>query len=248
VKRRWTTLIVTGIYLGVGSCFVWWRTGVTPLAMIHDILEAPLLYWTFTGSHNLVTLAGKFGMDQAVALKILAPSVAAIGLGILIRWRNAPMIDLFAIAAIADRLWTYHRFYDNIILVFLLAAIGGAVVRNPKWVGVAILIGLGSTLWLPQQLASDSSGLGVRIWLPMIVVSMAATAGLLSPILRPRVPSSGEPVGTPVTGPRMPGNCAAEIAVVTGTPVADVANIRRARRLWPGRFAASLCNTRFAWE
>jgi hypothetical protein len=80
----------------------------------------------------------------------------------------------------AGRLWTYHRYYDDTILVFLLAAVGAAAIRGKSRVGAVTFAVLGASLWLPQRLVADDVGLGITIWLPMILVWLAATGVLLA--------------------------------------------------------------------
>jgi hypothetical protein len=75
-----------------------------------------------------------------------------LAVGISIYWRNATMLYLFAIASIASRLGTYHRTtYDDLILVFLLMAMGDAVMYSKNRVGLATLAILGLSLWLPAR-------------------------------------------------------------------------------------------------
>ncbi len=180
VKRRWTVLAAAGIYIALGSCFVWWRSGVNPLVMLHNMQEAPIRDWKFTGSHDLLSLMGLMGWDKRIAINMTAVTVMALAFGLLVYWRNASMLYLFAIAAMAARLWTYHRYYDDTILVFLLAAVGEAAIRGRSRVGTVTFAVLGASLWLPQRIVSDEIGLGVAIWLPMILVWLAATGVLLA--------------------------------------------------------------------
>jgi hypothetical protein len=180
VKRRWMVLAAAAIYIAVGSCFVWWRSGVNPLVMLHNMQEAPIRDWAFTGSHDLLSLLAMMGWDKRIAMRVLAVTVAVLAFGLSVYWRNASMLYLFAIAAMAGRLWTYHRYYDDTILVFLLAAVGAAAIRGKSRVGAVTFAVLGASLWLPQRLVADDVGLGITIWLPMILVWLAATGVLLA--------------------------------------------------------------------
>ena len=56
-------------------------------------------------------------------------------------------------AAGFGRLWTYHRVYDNFMLVILLVAIADAYLRTNQWQLGAATLAVGSTLRLPPKAA-----------------------------------------------------------------------------------------------
>ena len=76
----------------------------------------------------------------------------AITVPVLFILRKEPWVLLFGITAVAARFWTYHRFYDNILLVFLLLAYieAGYQKLPPRrfWAGFAVLA---LTLWPPAS-------------------------------------------------------------------------------------------------
>lgn len=180
VKRRWMTLATAAVYIAVGSCFMWWRSGEDPLAVLRSMREGPMHEWSFQGSHDLLSLMGLLGWNERLALNGIAATVMILAIGLIFHWRNAPLLYLFTIAAIAGRLWTYHRFYDDVILVFLLAAVGEAAIRQRNVIGAATFFLTGVTLWLPQRISDDAVGLGIKIWLPMILVWLVSTGVLLA--------------------------------------------------------------------
>jgi len=52
---------------------------------------------------------------------------------LLYLWRQAPIITHFAIASVAARFWTYHSNYDNVIVAFLLLALGYLAWNRKAW-------------------------------------------------------------------------------------------------------------------
>jgi hypothetical protein len=63
----------------------------------------------------------------------------------------------FAIAAVAARFWSYHRTYDNLIVVFLLLALGSLAWSRNKAVLWAAFLLAGLSLWAPAQFTDHES-------------------------------------------------------------------------------------------
>src|SRR5262249_35288815 len=64
---------------------------------------------------------------------------------------QAPLTS-FAIAAVAGRLWTYHRYYDDMMLVFLVIALGVLALRHQScrllWMA---FLAVGVSVWTPGR-------------------------------------------------------------------------------------------------
>ena len=74
----------------------------------------------------------------------------------LLVWRQSTndLLATFAIASVAGRLWTYHKNYDNVMLVFLLVALARtAWQRDRSTVARWMFWVVGISLWTPSSLA-----------------------------------------------------------------------------------------------
>jgi hypothetical protein len=71
--------------------------------------------------------------------------------------QHTSLLTLFACAAVIGRVFTYHRPYDDLMLVFLLLALLTLAFSYPSRLNIIIVSLVGLTLWLPlsiQNLAS----------------------------------------------------------------------------------------------
>src|SRR5262249_23764502 len=86
--------------------------------------------------------------NRACEMVVMVAAVAGFA------WlRGVSLVTLFGLAAGFGRLWTYHRVYDNFMLVILLVAIADAYLRTTQWQLGAAMLAVGSTLWLPPKVA-----------------------------------------------------------------------------------------------
>lgn len=81
------------------------------------------------------------------------PGLMALGLAssalLAFRYRARSPLVQAAIFAVIGRLWTYHRRYDDMMLVFLLLALGETALRTGKRSSWLTFTAAGLTLWLP---------------------------------------------------------------------------------------------------
>jgi hypothetical protein len=117
----------------------------------------------------------QLGLDRKVVTPLLAAIVLVPTVALLWAGRHRPLLDLFAIAAVAGQLWTYHKSYDNVMLVFLLVALGARALRNPADVlaGFSFLL-VGASLWLPASITDNA---------PFLVFQLVAWIGGLTVLL-----------------------------------------------------------------
>ena len=75
----------------------------------------------------------------------------------MILWPGRSLGPAFAVAAVAGRLWTYHKNYDNVMLAFLLVPLAVfAIQRRAALVAVAGFLAMGLTLWIPARFAEGT--------------------------------------------------------------------------------------------
>jgi hypothetical protein len=178
VKRRWGTLCVAIVYICAGGCLTWFMTGTDPLTMFRQMIEYSK-YWGVTTGADIVFVLAQLGVERELALKVAAVSIGGLGLAVLFAWRRSSMLTLFAITAVVARFWTYHRAYDNMMLVFLFWALGLVALRRRDilpWIAAAVL---GISLWLPW------SAIDNRVMEMLLLISWIG-CGVVFLILAPR--------------------------------------------------------------
>ena len=150
VKREWRVLVACGAYLGLATAVAWWMTDANLIEMVlTKVKNAP----GYAGrGDDPLSLAVQFGLDPAWAMSSIALISISVGTLVIWKWRKGDLLILFAIAGVVARLWTYHKKYDNLILMFLLVALGvHAVKQKDKVLGYAFLL-TGFSLWAPSRL------------------------------------------------------------------------------------------------
>jgi hypothetical protein len=98
------------------------------------------------GPASLLTAAG---MSAGTASRLTALVFMGAAVVVLGYFRNVQMLTLFGLAAGFGRLWTYHRVYDNVMLIFLLVALGELASRSRRGLAFLAWLLVGLTLWIP---------------------------------------------------------------------------------------------------
>jgi hypothetical protein len=104
-------------------------------------------------SQGLVGPLLALGLSRKLVTPVLAIGVLLPAVALLWAFRRRSLPTLFAIAAVAARFWSYHKGYDNGMMVFLLAPLLAAWLREPRnlLVGAGALL-VGASLWMPAGL------------------------------------------------------------------------------------------------
>jgi hypothetical protein len=89
-----------------------------------------------------------------IPLQVALPGLILIFLVLTWWWivyvsHRATLLDHMAIAGLAARLFTYHRPYDDLLLVFLLLALAIRCMNRPTPSLIMSLLVVGLSLWLP---------------------------------------------------------------------------------------------------
>jgi hypothetical protein len=168
VRARWRVLLVAGSYLLLGSLVIWPIIKTNPIEMLGQMARSSERFEE-TG-YSLNNLLEFFGLGVQPAMKLAALGSIILATGILYLWRSSSILTHYAIVALATRAWCYHVLYDNLILVFLLLALGLTTWRTQSRVALGSFIMVGITLWVPGRL------IHVHSW--MIVEWVAWIQGL----------------------------------------------------------------------
>jgi len=149
LRRRWKTTIAALAYVGLGTLVIWPTINASPLVWMAELLGTAHFY---VGDNSLMKLSVSGGLVPREAVGIAAGAAIAVALVVSYLWRQASMLTLFAVAGVAARFWTYHTHYDNLILIFLLLALGVHAIRHERRLAWAGFVAVGLSLWFPARL------------------------------------------------------------------------------------------------
>jgi hypothetical protein len=187
VKGRWVPVVTAATYVGAASCLTWWLTGTDPVTMLGQTAAASARWGVESGT-DPITFLSRLNVPVSTAFRITAAVVLAVSCMLMILWRRASMLTLFAVAAATARLWTYHRNYDDLIGIFLLLALGTLALECDSAAAMAAFLTMGLVLWIPQRLLGTEAGFVLLLgWIGCAVVLLcatpreASTAGVLRP-------------------------------------------------------------------
>jgi hypothetical protein len=176
---RYRAATVAAAYGAVASGIAWGVTGVPPWRMLAQMVGAAGGYVN-DGTFGLVEVLGPLGVparlvNPVAALLVTVPGIAAM----LLARRSLPLA--FAIAALWGRLWTYHKSYDDIMLVFVLVPLGVLAFRHAR-ASVPALVAFGAMgllAWIPGRvLAIEAVQMAqLAIWPVALLMVLAAARG-----------------------------------------------------------------------
>ncbi|HWP05930.1 MAG TPA: glycosyltransferase family 87 protein [Polyangiaceae bacterium] len=165
-RASWRGLVVAALTLGLGTaCVALWLER-NPIALL-VLAFRESAGWVPCDS-GLLRLLLELGAPQRWAVPLLAVTAVAIGSAVLWRHRAQSILIKGAILAVVARLWTYHRRYDDVLLVFFLVPLGVHALKRrtaSAWLG---FFAVGLTLWLPLRQEDTGSGLialKIAVWL-----------------------------------------------------------------------------------
>jgi hypothetical protein len=164
VRRQWSSLVAATLYVVLASLGMWALIKTNPIEMLTQ-MSAIVQSWSHhpDPDHYLDPTYVPMGYSSFSHLmlmlhvdwKIATPLGAALGLfltGVLMwLWRNGETLALFAVAATMGRLWSYHLNYDDVMLIFLVVALGKLVLARPSLGTILAFSLVGLTLWVPVR-------------------------------------------------------------------------------------------------
>jgi hypothetical protein len=178
-RKDWKVLVGVGAYIVGGTLLVCLWVHDSPLHLARLWIQSAESYACI--GYSPATFLCKLGVSPKMAIRTCEMVVLLVAV-ITFSWlRGLPLVTLFGLAAGFGRLWTYHRVYDNFMLVILLVALADAYLRTERWeLGVALLA-VGSTLWLPPKVADIEA-----VQIMHLVIWSAAMVALA--VWAPRIP------------------------------------------------------------
>lgn len=153
VRRQFKIIIVFFLYLIFATFLISLLTKVSPISMFEDLINQ-LNYFVLKGTSLINYLNFNKKIEPSLLIFMLG-GVSLISLLMLFYWfRNASLLTLFAVSCVMARLCTYHRIYDDVMLVFLLLAFLKMLYENPQISKIVVFILLGLSLWLPAGVST----------------------------------------------------------------------------------------------
>lgn len=176
-QRQWTAIGGLAIYLLIADTAIWLLTKTNPIEMTLQMLRAGAGQPYMQVGYGPMNLLMSAGLPQSVALPLTAATFGLTAAIVTWLWAKSPSLNQYAIAAVAGRLWTYHQLYDNLMLVFLLLALGDLALRTGSklhWFG---FVAVGISLWAPGRWCDFVAfqNFQMLIWIAGLAVLLAAT-------------------------------------------------------------------------
>lgn len=149
VRRRISVLASSAAYLAAAVAVIWAVSGAPPLDMFREMAYGEKI----AGMDGYGPVDWLKGMGLGHSLSNGIPAVVGIitGLAITIAFRRIPLLPLMGMMSVISRLWAYHRHYDNVVLIFLLVALGEQMLRRQDRFSKAVFWMVGLSLWLPAK-------------------------------------------------------------------------------------------------
>jgi hypothetical protein len=155
VKRRWVAAAACLLYVTVAAGLVWALTATNPIEMCLQMTASAADY--IADSQGLVGPLLTLGLSRKLVTPVLAAGVLLPAIALMWTFRRRSLPTLFAVAAVAARFWSYHKGYDNGMMVFLLAPLLAAWLREPRnfLLGAGAFL-VGASLWMPAGLTHST--------------------------------------------------------------------------------------------
>lgn len=152
IHKRNKAILAFSLYIILASINIWIITKLDPIYMLNSVI-AQSKYFAHEG-YSGINLFTSLGLEPKVATILLAlVGTGAITISIIFFnfWRNYSLLNLFATASVIGRIWTYHRIYDNVMLIFLLLAMLKMTFSNFQKLNILMLLLVSISLWLPVK-------------------------------------------------------------------------------------------------
>jgi hypothetical protein len=179
IKRKFKTVIIAFVYIILATWVIAQQTRLNFKEVIGRFLNQ-IKYVADDGVSSINILI-KFGISKEITLILLTAIALVLGIVIFQKLRHTSLLTLFATASVIGRVFTYHRAYDDLMLVFLLLALLTLAFSERSRLSILMLSLVGFTLWLPlniQNLASPYWSIFQNtIWLIALVYLLVNSWG-----------------------------------------------------------------------
>jgi hypothetical protein len=154
IKNKHKAVFSLFAYIISGTLTIVAITGVDVVSVFRGIYNQ-IRYFGDHG-YTAVTVLGNLGVDPQIATLISGVIVFLVGSIFLQVLSNYSVLVLFAMSSVLGRFALYHRVYDNVMLIFLLAALIALYFKSAKKSDLFIFLLVGISLWIPAKLTDFS--------------------------------------------------------------------------------------------
>ncbi len=196
LKKRFLAVAVACLFVLIGSAVSWLMTETNPFEMLMQMVISAGSYADH-GSIGPVWLLLELGIQAEYVNGLSSLLVFTIGTVIMSFLRHRSLLDLFAIAAIVGRFWTYHKGYDDVMLVFVLVALGQRALARQTVVRWLAFFIFGMSVWVPARVSA------VPEFQIFLLVGWGGSGAMIL-FRRPKLGASAEQksaLGNPTPGP-----------------------------------------------
>jgi Glycosyltransferase family 87 len=186
-RRDVRSLAAASAYLVVASVTIWAATKTDPVTMCVQMVHAARKF-VADGSGPL-TAALMLGIPYDRAVPLIAAGCIVPCLVLLACLRHRSTFDLYAIAAVTSRFWTYHLNQSDLILLFLVLAFWRRAETEGDRRSWVMFLLVGVSLWVPRTVSDR----------PLVQLAEQATWLVgLAVLLRSLARSPDRALGVPV--------------------------------------------------
>lgn len=139
----------------LASLTTWVICRTNPILMTQQMLQATRAYSQC--SYSIINWLNVAGIPYSTALVLTG--VLFLTLAVICSWsfRGADLLEQFALLACIERLMTYHTFYDNSLMAYLLLILGLKVLHRGS-LGICVWFSIiGATLWIPPSISTPQN-------------------------------------------------------------------------------------------
>lgn len=179
VAGRYRAAGAAAAYGAIATAITWAVTRTSPLTMLEQLASHSAGYIT-DGTFGPVDLAAWLGATPAAM--VWMPLLLAVP-GLVLMAVVRPSLPLcFAVATVWARLWTYHKSYDDVMLIFVMVPLGVLAFGRARSTAAAIaFVAMGMLAWIPGRILAltEVQVLQLAVWplslLVLVQVERAAT-------------------------------------------------------------------------
>ena len=185
VTGRYRAAIAAAAYGAAASAITWAVTGASPYLMLQQMVAGAAKY-VDAGTLGVMDMLAAFGIVSAAQVA-LTPVIIAVPAMVLMTMTRHSLTLAFAVAAVWGRLWTYHKSYDDVMLVFLLIPLGVLAFRERSRTALVAFSTVGVLAWIPGRVlaVTEIQMLQLLAWpLSLAVLVMSARRGLAVDVQR----------------------------------------------------------------
>jgi hypothetical protein len=150
-NRSWISFVLAGLLTTSAWILVTGHVGSRPIEMLHQMLDQTAKWKDC--SYSIPDAVVAIGLPRSLVV------LGCLGAGVIIAWRmvtigpDDPTYQLAVCGTIA-RIFSYHQLYDNVLIIFLVAAIAKLFLERDKLSDIFVMLAVLISIWIPGRFTS----------------------------------------------------------------------------------------------